>query len=88
MLKVYHIRLTKGAEKSILKISQSLPAISRKIYNQIEILKTNPHLGMKLQGSDRETRRIRIGNTRIIYEVYDDHLVIVIVYIGPRGGAY
>ncbi len=88
MLKVYRIRLTKDAAKSILEINQSLPAIGRKIYNQIEILKTKPHLGMKLQGSDRETRRIRVGDYRVIYEVYDDYLVIVIVYIGPRSGAY
>lgn len=88
MPKIYHVRLTKDAEKSILKISQSLPAVGRKIYNQIETLKTHPHLGMKLQGSDRETRRVRVGDYRIIYEVYDDHLLIVVVYIGPRGGAY
>lgn len=88
MLKIYHIRLTKAAEKSILKINQSLPAVGRKIYDRIETLKTHPHLGLKLQGSDRETRRIRVGDYRVIYEVYEHHLLIVIVYIGPRGGAY
>lgn len=84
----YGIRLTKDAEKSLLKISQSLPAIGRKIGDQIESLKTNPHLGTKLQGSDQETRRVRVGDYRIIYEVYEDHLVILVIYIGPRGGAY
>ena len=87
-MKTYRIQLAKAAEKSLLKISQSLPAIGKKIEAQIEVLKTEPHLGMKLQGSDRETRRIRVGDYRIIYEVYESHLVILVVYIGPRGGAY
>lgn len=87
-MKVYQVRLTKDAEKSILKINQSLPAVGFKIRSQIDILRTNPHLGLKLQGSDQETRRIRVGDYRIIYEVYEDHLLILVIYIGPRGGAY
>jgi mRNA interferase RelE/StbE len=87
-VKTYQIRLTKDAEKAVLKISQSLPAVSRKIRNQIDALKTNPHLGAKLQGSDRETRRIRVGDYRVIYEIYEDYLLILVIYIGPRGGAY
>ena len=87
-MKIYAIRFVSKAEKALLKINQSLPAIGSKIRQQIEELKTNPHLGMKLKGTRAETRRIRVGDYRMIYEVYDDHLVIVIVYIGPRGGAY
>ena len=88
ILKMYQIRLAKDAEKSFLKITQSLPAIGRKIRVQIDRLKTNPHLGMKLQGADRETRRIRVGDYRVVYEVYENYLVILVVYIGSRGGAY
>ena len=87
-MKVYRIRLTKDAEKSLLKVTQSLPAIGHKISEKIELLKTNPHLGMKLQGSDRETRRVVVGDYRIVYEVYEELLLIVVVYAGPRGGAY
>jgi mRNA interferase RelE/StbE len=87
-VKIYQIRLTRDSEKAILKINQSLPAIGRKIRSQIDALKTNPFLGKKLKGSDQETRRIRVGDYRIIYEVYEDSLLILVVYIGPRGGAY
>ena len=85
---VYRIRLTKDAEKSLFKIHQSLPVIGRKISICIEALKANRHLGMKLQGSDRETRRIQIGDYRVIYEIYEDVLLILVIYAGPRGGAY
>ncbi len=87
-MKIYRVRLTKDAEKSFLKINQSLPAIGKKISEQIDALKSNPHLGSKLQGSEEEIRRIRVGDYRIIYEVYEDHVLILVVYIGPRGGAY
>ena len=87
-MKIYRIQLTHDAEKAILKISQSLPAIGLKIRHQIEALKRNPHLGLKLQGAKLETRRIRIGDYRVIYEVYDECLVILVIYIGSRGGAY
>jgi mRNA interferase RelE/StbE len=84
----HRVILTKDSEKYFLKLSQSLPATGRKISKWIDALKTNPHLGKKLQGSDRETRRIKVGDYRIIYEVYEDQKLIVVVYIGTRGGAY
>ena len=86
--KIYSIRLTKDAEKSLLKINQSIPVIGRKISKNIESLKTHPYLGIKLQGADQETRRIRVGDYRIIYEVYENELLIIVVYVGTRGGAY
>ena len=87
-MQTYQIRLTRDAEKAILKINQALPAIGSKIRTQIDALKANPHLGLKLQGSGQETRRIRVGDYRIIYEIYKHYLLILVVYIGPRGGAY
>ena len=87
-MKVYKIKLTKDAEKSILKIHQSLPVVGEKLSHEIESLKTEPHRGLKLKGSDRETRRIRVGNYRIIYEIHEGFLLIIVIYIGPRGGAY
>jgi len=86
--KIYHVILTRSAQKSLLKIYQSLSAIGRRISRAIEQLKTNPHLGLKLKGTSEEVRRIRVGDYRIVYEVYEDTISILIVYIGPRGGAY
>lgn len=87
-MKTYRIQLSDDAEKSLLKISRALPAIGWKIEEQIEALKTSPHLGSKLKGADREVRRVRVGDYRIIYEVYEEYVVILVIYIGPRGGAY
>ena len=32
--------------------------------------------------------RVRVGDWRIIYSIEDDKLVVVVVRIAPRGGAY
>ena len=84
----FEIRLSRDAEKTFLTIRQSLPAIGRKIQKSLNSLETNPFIGSKLEGADGEVRRIRIGDFRIVYEIYRDKVLILVVYIGPRGGAY
>jgi mRNA interferase RelE/StbE len=32
--------------------------------------------------------RIRVGDWRITYTIQDDELIIVVVEVSPRGGAY
>jgi mRNA interferase RelE/StbE len=41
----------------------------------------------KLQGRDA-AYRLRVGDWRVIYELHDDRLVMVILEVGPRGGIY
>ena len=41
----------------------------------------------KLQGSQR-MYRLRVGNYRVIYELYESHLIIVIVRVRHRKDAY
>jgi mRNA interferase RelE/StbE len=40
----------------------------------------------KLQGRDRY--RLRVGGWRVIYELQDDPLVMLVLEVGPRGGIY
>jgi len=32
--------------------------------------------------------RLRAGNWRIVYAIEDDQLLVLIIEVGPRGGAY
>ena len=40
----------------------------------------------KLQG--RNGFRLRVGDWRVIYELDDDRLVLLVLDVGPRGGVY
>lgn len=40
----------------------------------------------KLQ--NREGYRLRIGDWRVIYDIVDDELIILVLKVGSRGGIY
>ena len=62
-------------------------AEARRILNAIDarILKGEPHkTGKPLSGNLAGCRRIRIGNTRIVYKINPQNSEVVIIAIGPR----
>ncbi|MBM3142331.1 MAG: type II toxin-antitoxin system RelE/ParE family toxin [Chloroflexi bacterium] len=42
-----------------------------------------PHRIRKIRGAER-AYRIRIGNYRVVYEIYDDKNLVLILHIGRR----
>ncbi|WP_161603226.1 type II toxin-antitoxin system RelE family toxin [Calidifontibacillus oryziterrae] len=54
-------------------------------------LQTNPYTSSnikKLKGSEHDEYRCRFGDFRIIYRIVSNELVILVLYIGPRGDIY
>jgi mRNA interferase RelE/StbE len=76
-------------KKSVAKDLRALPTkdIAR-ILKRIRSLADEPRpLGCeKLSGQERH--RVRQGAYRIIYEINDDELVVIVVKVGHRGGIY
>jgi mRNA interferase RelE/StbE len=76
-------------KKSVAKDLRALPTkdIAR-ILKRIRSLADEPRpLGCeKLSGQERY--RVRQGAYRIIYEINDDELVVIVVKVGHRGGIY
>lgn len=81
----YEILIEKSAKKSLVKISKPEQG---KIIKVIENLASSPrpHGSKKLSG--RDAWRIRIGNYRVIYEIHNHMLVILVISIGDRKQVY
>lgn len=82
----YRIEWKSSARKELRKLP---PQTIRKIVEAIESLAENPHPPncRKLVGSEH-TWRIRIGNYRVIYNIYASILIIEIVRVAHRKDAY
>jgi mRNA interferase RelE/StbE len=81
----YKVLLTRHAEKQLDKIEAT--AI-RPILEAIQSLTNDPRPNgcKKLKG--RNGYRVRVGNYRIIYEIFDSVLIIEVIAIGHRKDIY
>ena len=59
-----------------------------RIVAAIDRLAETPHLGAALKGDLRGLRRLRVGDHRIVYEVRDEELVVLVVRVAHRRDAY
>jgi len=82
----YTLFVNPKIEKELSKIDNRM---ALKIRTSIRSLAKDPRpKGVKkLQGSDK-TYRIRVGDYRIIYEIYDSKVLILIVNVGHRKNIY
>lgn len=82
----YKIELKRSALKELTAIPQK--TIRQRIVRRIRALATEPRPPgcEKLTGQDRY--RARQGNYRIVYEIEDEVLTVIIVKVGHRGDVY
>ncbi|MFI5186335.1 MAG: type II toxin-antitoxin system RelE/ParE family toxin [Chitinophagales bacterium] len=81
----YQLRIIKSAQKQLDKLPDSIAEI---LIPGINELRKNPRPQgcKKLKG--RDAYRIRKGDYRIIYEIYDKVLIIEIIAVGHRREIY
>jgi mRNA interferase RelE/StbE len=81
----YIIVLSKNAQKQLDKLTDN---IAEPIFVAIARLEENPRPAgcKKLKG--RNGYRIRTGNYRIIYDIYDTELVVDVITLGHRKDIY
>jgi mRNA interferase RelE/StbE len=82
----YSIKLKPSAKRQLTKLHK---AIVPRLQAKIDALAENPRPDgcKKLQGFENRYR-IRVGEYRVIYEIHDDVLLVLIVKVGPRGDIY
>ena len=82
----YTIELKPKAAKELRKLP--IPII-RKIASKIDQLALNPYpKGCKKLTGSEHSYRVRIGDYRVIYTVFDDKLIIQVIKIGHRKDIY
>ena len=83
----YKIEIQKKPQKFL----STLTSIEKeRILNEIESLADNPrkHGVIKLKDSDPSEYRTRQGNYRIVFEIKDHKLVVLVIRIFIRGDEY
>lgn len=83
----YRVELTPGAARSFRKLD---PVAQRRVQAAIDLLADNPRppSAKIMAGQPPGTFRVRTGDYRIVYEVHDDLLVVLVIRIGHRREVY
>jgi mRNA interferase RelE/StbE len=84
---VYKILFTKSADHALRRMPRDL---AQRIRERLDQIAVDPYANLpnvtKLQ--NRPGYRLRVGDWRVLYELEDEQLIIVVVRIGPRGEVY
>jgi mRNA interferase RelE/StbE len=84
---MYSVVTTRDFDRAIARLP---PNWQKRIIAKVREVAVDPYAPnnnlTKLQG--RDGYRLRVGDWRVIYELHDDRLVMLVLEIGPRGGVY
>jgi mRNA interferase RelE/StbE len=82
----YMVEVTSRARKNLREVPAG---IQRKLIRRMEGLAENPRPAgaKKLQGLE-DTYRIRVGDYRVVYEIKDDELVVLVIRVRHRRDVY
>lgn len=81
----YRLEFAKRVQKDIKKLDSKTKI---RIYACFSNLARNPFIGKKLQGDLKNQYSVRVWPYRIIYEIYQSTLLILVVKIAHRKDVY
>ena len=82
---MYKIEIFPSADKSLKRIiARDRSAIAKAIYKLAE----NPRYHGYKKLKDSDLYRIRVGDYRVVYQIDDNNLLVVVVRIGHRREIY
>ena len=86
MMPVYRVEYTDKALRQLERIPNPHRA---RIGQKVRALADNPRppQSCKLHGS-KSLHRIRVGEYRVLYEIRDAIITVLVAHIGTRGGVY
>ena len=77
--------LAKSAQKQLDKLPDE---VAERVLKKLTLLESNPRSldTKKLKGSN--AYRVRVGDYRVIYEIHDGHLLVIVIEVGHRREIY
>ena len=81
----FSVRIKRSAARELARIAK--PARAR-IAEAIDGLAGNPFMGTALKGELRGLRRIRVGEYRVVYEIREGELVVLVIRVRHRRDVY
>lgn len=89
MSKKYQVRLEKGAQKSLNKMDSNDARIIMAWINKNLVGCENPYIyGKSLKGNLKDKWRYRIGDYRLICNIHEEKVLILILETGHRKEIY
>ena len=86
MVRRYSIRFVESAARSLKKLPSNMQV---RIAAKIEALADDPYPpGARKMRGDEHAYRIRIGDYRVVYDVLEDVIVVLVLRIGHRREVY
>lgn len=87
---MYDVRLARRAERGLRAIRTGDPSGYRRIVAALRGLAVEPRPvgAKKLTAFDPPAWRIRVGDYRIVYELDEERVVVVVVNVAPRSEVY
>lgn len=81
----YSLKIKKTALKELQQFDK---ATRERIVSAIDQLADNPHVGKLLKGNFSGLRRIRVGSYKVIYEINETEVLVLILRIAQRKDVY
>lgn len=81
----YSLIITRKAQKQLAALPKNDYLRAKE---KIENLAQQPRPAGAIKLTGRDAWRIRVGNYRIIYEIFDDQLIVKIIRVRHRKDAY
>jgi len=72
----FEIRFTPKFLKRIKALDKEAQV---RVLHEIKILKTNPYTGKPLRGEWKGVYSLRIGNHRVLYQIKENYIVLLVV---------
>jgi mRNA interferase RelE/StbE len=85
-MREYKVLFKPSADRALRKLPKD---VQRRIVGEIALLARNPRPpGVVKLAGDENLWRIRIGDYRVVYEIHNDRLVIVVLRVAHRKDVY